>query len=417
MESTVDIKDFILIGGGLLIAAVVAHGFWIAWRERRQDLRIDIKPDLIPEEVDEIERLRGELPNGGGRVVKQPDPQQDSLDLESPSMADAQADREPLTLEPLDAPPLNETRRSEPSFAAPEQADQEEVDAVLFGSDWRQPSAASADEEDLDDLRALEIPPELTAAESASETTQRTEPVLDAAGPAADAAAEQANDAPIITDTRDPADDLAAADSERAKVAEVAMPDPIVADEPKRPRRLGSRKNSERSRRANAASTAKKEEARAREAAREQDTATVPVEELIVMNVLADPDRPFTGDELFATLRTCGLKFGDMNIFHRVEPLTKSVQYSVASAVEPGTFDMAEMEAIRCPGLCLFMQLPGPEEPTAAFEDMLSVAKSVVKSLGGEVRDEHRNIMTPQTVEHYRQRIVDFSRRRMSKRA
>jgi cell division protein ZipA len=63
------------------------------------------------------------------------------------------------------------------------------------------------------------------------------------------------------------------------------------------------------------------------------------------------------------------------------------------------------------------MQLPGPEDPSAAFEDMLSVAKSVVKGLGGEVRDEHRNIMTPQTVEHYRARIVDFSRRRMSKRA
>ena len=48
---------------------------------------------------------------------------------------------------------------------------------------------------------------------------------------------------------------------------------------------------------------------------------------------------------------------------------------------------------------------------------MLSVAKSVVKSLGGDVRDEHRNVMTSQTEEHYRQRIVDFSRRRMSKRA
>ena len=70
MESTVDIKDFILIGGGLLIAAVVAHGFWIAWRERRQDLRIDIKPDLIPEEeVPEIERLRGRLP-GPREILK-----------------------------------------------------------------------------------------------------------------------------------------------------------------------------------------------------------------------------------------------------------------------------------------------------------------------------------------------------------
>ncbi len=35
-EPKVDIKDFILIGGGLLIAAVVAHGFWIAWRARRE---------------------------------------------------------------------------------------------------------------------------------------------------------------------------------------------------------------------------------------------------------------------------------------------------------------------------------------------------------------------------------------------
>lgn len=387
MESTVDIKDFILIGGGLLIAAVVAHGFWIAWRERRQDLRIDIKPDLIPEDQgDEIERLRGELPNGGGRVVKQPDPQQDSLELEPP----------PLTLEPVDAPPLSDMLQSGESgrFEAPEQADPTEVDAVLFGRDWRESGDTL-----LEDLPSPELQP--TAMES------RTEPVLGAEPTGTDPQAE----APVSTDVRKGARESAAADAERAKVAEVAMPDPIIADEPKRPRRLGNRRMSDRggSRRTDAAEH--------REDSREAGTAAMPVEELIVMNVLSEPDRPFTGDELFATLRTCGLKFGDMNIFHRVEPLTKSVQYSVASAVEPGTFDMAEMEAIRCPGLCLFMQLPGPEEPTAAFEDMLSVARSVVKSLGGEVRDEHRNIMTPQTVEHYRQRIQDFSRRRMSKRA
>ncbi len=395
MESTVDIKDFILIGGGLLIAAVVAHGFWIAWRERRQDLRIDIKPDLIPDEVDEIERLRGELPNGGGRVVKQPDPQQDSLDLEPP----------PLSLTPVDAPPLSDLRPViETDFEVPEQADPEEVDAVLLGSDWRKPGDSEAAGQHSADREPMS---------AASASPERTEPVLGGDEPASGVRPES----PFVTDSRTSTSNTdvpQSPESERAKVADVAMPDPIITDEPKRPRRLGSRKASEKASRRGGAQTPASAK---REDSRETNTAALPVEELIVMNVLSDPERLFTGDELFATLRTCGLKFGDMNIFHRVEPLTKSVQYSVASAVEPGTFDMSEMEAIRCPGLCIFMQLPGPEDPSAAFEDMLSVAKSVVKSLGGEVRDEHRNIMTPQTVEHYRQRIVDFSRRRMSKRA
>ncbi len=370
-----DIKDFILIGGGLLIAAVVAHGFWIAWRDRRQDLRIDIKPDLIPDdEIDEIDRLRGELPNGGGRLVQGPDPEQGSFELEPP----------PLLLEPTEQP------RERRAYAAPERAAPEEVDAVLLGDDWQEekPQPRMEPVLDVEPLSATAPDRSLVAAETASG---------DAADPSAASPDAAADDALVTTP--------------RAKVADVAMPDPIVADEPKRPRRLGQRKASERS------ALGRRGGRRGASEDPVEQPAAAPVEELVVMNVLAEIDRPYTGDELFAALRTCGLKFGDMNIFHRVEPLTKSVQYSVASAVEPGTFDMADMEAIRCPGLCLFMQLPGPEEPLAAFEDMLSVARSIVGSLGGELKDEHRNVMTAQTVEHYRQRIVDFSRRRMSKRA
>ena len=182
------------------------------------------------------------------------------------------------------------------------------------------------------------------------------------------------------------------------------MPEPIVAEKPRRSRRAAQRKPVE--------NREPPEPARVEEPA---DSARPPVEELIVMNILAE--KPYTGDELHTVLRSCGLKFGDMNIFHKVEPLTKAVQYSVANAVEPGTFDMADMESIRCPGLCLFMQLPGPEDPMTVFEEMLRVAGSITGSLGGELKDEQRNVMTPQTVEHYRQRILDFSRRRMSKRA
>ena len=82
-----DIKDFILIGGGILIAMVVGHGFWIAWRAKREPLRMDIVPDLIPDDVDEIERLRGELPNGGARIVnrRREQPSQENLDLGEPA--------------------------------------------------------------------------------------------------------------------------------------------------------------------------------------------------------------------------------------------------------------------------------------------------------------------------------------------
>ena len=325
-----DIKDFILIGGGLLIAAVIAHGFWIAWRSRQQTLRIDIQPDLIPDSMDDLERLRGELPHGGARLVggsgRMVDPEQEPL---------------PLTLEPPAGPPEGMGSRT-PTRSETEAAGREAT---------------------------LEFPAPTTA-----RSEPRREPVLDP--------------------------------GTRSKVAEVAMPEPSLTTEKavhkpveKPGRRLSQRRTPER---------------KTAERASEKPAVT---EELIVMNVIADPGTIYSGDAIFGVLGGKGLKFGDMNIFHRSEPLTRAIHYSVANVVEPGTFDMADMEAFRAPGMCFFMQLPGPEHPAEAFEDMLSVAREVVKRLGGELTDEQRNRMTNQTVEHYRQRIADFSRRRMSKRA
>ena len=67
----IDIKDLVLIGGGLFTVAIILHGLWLAWRTRQDPLRMNIERDLIPEEdeEDDLARLRGELPNGGGRVV------------------------------------------------------------------------------------------------------------------------------------------------------------------------------------------------------------------------------------------------------------------------------------------------------------------------------------------------------------
>jgi len=46
-----------------------------------------------------------------------------------------------------------------------------------------------------------------------------------------------------------------------------------------------------------------------------------------------------------------------------------------------------------------------------AFDAMLLTAKNIAAELGGELKDENRSVMTGQTIEHYRERIRDFSRR------
>ncbi len=314
-----DIKDFILIGGGLLIAAVIAHGFYIAWRGRRDTLRMNIAHDLIPEDVDDLHRLRGELPNGGARVV------------------------------------------SESSFG--EQASLE-LDTVVVSEPLPE---GTSDKAALPDETEVRTPVE------AVEPTVGVDAVLQT--PAGD------EDEPQVP-----------------RVADVAIsPEPVVAEKPRRKRRPPARN--------------------AQEADPEPEVEQAPVEELVVMNVMAPRGQPFAGDELFASLRGLGLKFGNMNIFHRLDPGSKKVQFSVANIIEPGTFDMSDMETIRSPGLCFFLQLPGPENPLEAFETMLSAAHGVAAELKGELKDEQRSYMTPQTEEHYRQRILEFSRRRMSKRA
>jgi cell division protein ZipA len=46
-----------------------------------------------------------------------------------------------------------------------------------------------------------------------------------------------------------------------------------------------------------------------------------------------------------------------------------------------------------------------------AFDAMLATAKGIAEQLQGELKDENRSVLTGQTVEHYRERIRDFSRR------
>ena len=62
------------------------------------------------------------------------------------------------------------------------------------------------------------------------------------------------------------------------------------------------------------------------------------------------------------------------------------------------------------------MGLPGPDEPVKAFTQMVETAKQLALDLGGELKDEQFSVMTQQTIEHSRQRIIDYERKQLAQR-
>ena len=136
----------------------------------------------------------------------------------------------------------------------------------------------------------------------------------------------------------------------------------------------------------------------------QSDIAETP-EMFVVVNILA-LDQPFNGQALLEVLVEGDMTFGEMDIFHR--NVGGEVRFSLTNAVEPGTFDIAAINAFSTPGVTMFMRVHELRDPMKTLDEMLAIANSIAWELNGEVRDESRSIMTPQTIEHCRQSIKEF---------
>lgn len=127
----------------------------------------------------------------------------------------------------------------------------------------------------------------------------------------------------------------------------------------------------------------------------------------------------FSGVKLFKLVEACGMEFGEMDIFHRFEDDKGegAIQFSMVNGVKPGSFDLSQREVFSTPAVSFFLQMGEPADLMNAFECMLATAQCVADNLKGEVKDENHSVMRPQTIEHYRQQIRDFERRRLTRRA
>jgi cell division protein ZipA len=141
-------------------------------------------------------------------------------------------------------------------------------------------------------------------------------------------------------------------------------------------------------------------------------------EHVLVITVVGRNGQMLPGPALDRIVTACGMEWGEMSIYHRTETDTPDapVQFSMANAVAPGTFDPEHLEQLQTPAVSFFMSMSEPDDPMNAYECMLATAETLAKHLDGDLLDENRSVMRPQTKEHYRERIREFEMHNRARR-
>jgi cell division protein ZipA len=137
-------------------------------------------------------------------------------------------------------------------------------------------------------------------------------------------------------------------------------------------------------------------------------------EKLVVLYLVAAAHKVFPGAEVGAALEEAGLQYSDeMHIYHRYPNGSGggTPVFGAANLVEPGTLEAGALAATGTPGLTLFLQLPGPMRPLAAFDLFAGTAQRLATRLGGELRDQSRSALSRQTLEHLRDEVQQYELR------
>jgi len=127
--------------------------------------------------------------------------------------------------------------------------------------------------------------------------------------------------------------------------------------------------------------------------------------DIITLNILAKPGQPFEGYHLLQALLAANMRFGEMNIFHRYSETDGSgeVIFSLASATEPGTFDINAMAETHCVGLTLFMRVNRDPASKHRFDLLIETANQLANDLQGELYDSQRVPFSDSTYQQYQQ--------------
>lgn len=346
-----ELREIIIWLGLVAIAVIVWDGVRRMKTARKTASPANDKKDYDPEELARKAQIERELPNGGARVREMTEDEKSQIENRLNLR-----ERVPMLMERVEVDPES-VEQEEPAAVAGEQA---EMDFT---------AVASAEE--------IEAPDSVVEAESTDAADSADE--LESFGPAEKIEPFFGEELVV--------EELENKEKPVSEVSEVEESVSLESEEEQLPL---------------------KEEAEPETEAAE----AAPVEDLVIMNVMASEDSEFAGSDILELLLASGLRHGPMDIFHYRNPEGKT-EFSLANCVQPGVFNPDNMSQMTTPGLTLFLQLPTTADTMESFEHMHEMAQFLARKLGGDVRDEDHNAVTAQRCEFYREKLRNFVRSKL----
>ncbi|MFT4563610.1 MAG: cell division protein ZipA [Gammaproteobacteria bacterium] len=140
-----------------------------------------------------------------------------------------------------------------------------------------------------------------------------------------------------------------------------------------------------------------------------------PVEQddtIIALYVRPAAGQEFAGPAIVGAMNNVGLRFGDMDIFHHFgagDLRSEQPLFSVANMLEPGSFDLRNIDDFATPGLALFLRLPGPLDGAVTFELFLNTGQRLAEALSGGLYGEPNKLLDALMIDKMRRLAFPLS--------
>ncbi len=139
-----------------------------------------------------------------------------------------------------------------------------------------------------------------------------------------------------------------------------------------------------------------------------QANASSKNEQIITIHIIPRANEVIEGKTILKVANELDLQFGAMNIFHHYgvgEMKMDSALFSLANMMEPGNFDMNQIDDFRTNGLVMFMCIPSKIDDQLVFELMLNTAQRMAELLSADICDDKRVLMSEQKIELIRSQL------------